>query len=352
MMGERKSLLCFGYSGSFCSFLFCVVLSIFVFLFFPQLSSAKKIVIKVGTLAPAESDWMIVWDKIKKEIEEKSGGSLRFITYSGGVMGDEPEMIRKTRIGQLHMLGLTINGMKLIAPEVGFLDMPFLIRNYKEADFVAERFFDDIQKFFEKKGFYLISLLEQGFVYYFSTKQDIKGFRDLRKTRIWAWFGDPLMKREPEILGTSPIFVPATDVLTALETGLLDTVNVSPLACLSLQWCELMKVMIDFPYKYEPAGFVISKKFFDSLPENIKDVFLTTLKKSRPIFTKQTRLGQKKSIQKLKTKIKFVRPSQDDIKWFERKVKEELWFDKSMGHSIEILKKVNSELEKLRNSNK
>ena len=349
MIGKEKLLPYREYSGIsfFCNLILCAIFSA-VFALFPDLSFAKKIVIKVGTLAPAESDWMIVWDKIKKEIEMKSAGNVRFITYSGGVMGDEPEMIRKTRIGQLHMLGLTINGMKLIAPEVGFLDMPFFIRNYKEADFVAEKFFDDIQKFFEKRGFYLVSLLEQGFVYYFSTRQDIKGFRDLKKGRIWAWFGDPLMKREPEILGTSPIFVPATDVLTALETGLLDTVNVSPLACLSLQWCELMKVMIDFPYKYEPAGFVISKKFFDSLPENIKDLISTTLRKSRSTFTKETRLGQKKAVEKLRGKIKFVKPTQDDIKWFEKKVKDELWFDKSMGHSIEILKKVNSELENLR----
>jgi TRAP-type C4-dicarboxylate transport system substrate-binding protein len=89
-------------------------------LFFSSILSfqafAQEIVLKFGTLAPSGSVWVDVVQEIANQLSQKTKERIKWISYTGGVMGDEEEMIRKIRIGQLQGGGFTINGIKRIAP--------------------------------------------------------------------------------------------------------------------------------------------------------------------------------------------------------------------------------------------
>ena len=102
-------------------------------LFFSSILSfqafAQEIVLKFGTLAPSGSVWVEVVQEIANQLSQKTKERIKWISYTGGVMGDEEEMIRKIRIGQLQGGGFTINGIKRIAPELEVLDLPFMFRN-------------------------------------------------------------------------------------------------------------------------------------------------------------------------------------------------------------------------------
>ncbi len=320
----------------------------FLFVFHLQVF-ASKTAIKFGTLAPGGSIWVELWDEFAKEVERKTGGKVKFIAYPGGVMGDEEEMIRKIRIGQLHAGGFTINGMKKIAPELGVLDVPFLFKNYKEIDYITEKFIPEFEKYFEKRGFVLLLFTEQGFVYFYSKRDDVKGFKDLAKTRLWAWKGERIMIQVAKILGTSPIYVPVPDVLSGLETGLIESFQTSPMACLSLQWCKLVKVMINFPYRFEPGVIVIYKKVWENLPDDVKNVMRNEAKNFFEKFKKEIRKAQHETIEKLKKMgIKMIKPSENEIRWFEKEVKSKLWYSKDAGYPHELLRKIEEELKNLR----
>jgi len=90
--------------------------------------SCAETVIKFATLAPEGTTWMKVMNDWNKEIQEKTGGKLKFRLYAGGVAGDEKDVVRKIRLGQLHAGGFTGVGFGEIAPEVRILDAPFLFR--------------------------------------------------------------------------------------------------------------------------------------------------------------------------------------------------------------------------------
>ncbi len=323
-------------------------LLLFFFIIIPQVY-ASKTVIKFGTLAPAGSIWVELWDEFTKKVEQKIGGKVKFIAYPGGVMGDEEEMIRKIRIGQLHAGGFTINGLKKIAPELGILDVPFLFKNYKEVDYITEKFIPEFEKYFEKRGFVLLLFTEQGFVYFYSKRDDVKGFRDLAKTRLWAWKGERIMIQVAKILGTSPIYVPVPDVLSGLETGLIESFQTSPMACLSLQWCKLVRVMINFPYRFEPGVIVIYKKVWEKLPDDVKEVMKNEAKNFFKKFKTEIRKSQHETIEKLKKMgIKMVKPSESEIRWFEKEVRSKLWYGKDAGYPHELLRKIESELKNFR----
>lgn len=330
--------------------------SFLVYLFVPLAFSLfffsyvfSQVVLKLGTLAPADSDWVKAINDVFDEVLHKSTEKPKIIFYTGGVMGDEDEMIKKIRIGQLQGGGFTTLGIKKIAPELSVLDLPMLFRNEKEVDFIFDKFLPDFEKFFEKRGFKLLLLTEQGFSYFFTTRKDVSKLKDLGKTRMWGWKDERVILNVVKIFGTSPIFVLVPDVLSALETGMLETVDLSPMACISLQWCNLTKVMINYPYRFEAGAVVIYKKSWDMLPVDFRSSLEIALKQKRKWITEKIREGNKKSIERLKMmNIKFVDVSDDEINWFRDEVRKKIWYAENTEYSHDFLKKIEEELENFR----
>jgi TRAP-type C4-dicarboxylate transport system substrate-binding protein len=56
-----------------------------------------------------------------------------------------------------------------------------------------------------------------------------------------------------------------TDVLTSLQTGIINTVYTTPYACLSLQWFTRLKYMTAVPITHAMGAVVVSKARWDKL---------------------------------------------------------------------------------------
>src|SRR5215831_5675382 len=82
--------------------------------------------IKLAVLAPEGSTWVNLMKEMDKELQTASGGKLAFKIYAGGVSGDEKDVLRKIRIGQIHAAGLTGVGLGEIVPAVRVLELPML----------------------------------------------------------------------------------------------------------------------------------------------------------------------------------------------------------------------------------
>ena len=128
---------------------------------------------------------------LAKSIEDSTNGDLKFKIYPGGVQGDEKDVLRKMRIGQVHSAGFTGVGLGEILPEVRILDVPFLFNNYDEVDYVADKLFDHFSKKFEEKGYILLGWAEVGFVYVF-TNTPVNDIKDMNGVKMWMWEGDPI----------------------------------------------------------------------------------------------------------------------------------------------------------------
>lgn len=221
--------------------------------------------IKFATLAPDGSTWMNIMRQLDDELYERSGGELGFRIYAGGVSGDEKDVLRKIRVGQLHAAGFTGVGMGEILPEVRILDLPFLFFNYDEVDHVLRRMGGTLTRLFAERGFVLLGWAEVGFVHFLS-KEPIRTQEDLKARKIWVWQGDPLAQAYFHALGVSPIPLAITDVLTSLQTDLVDTVYTSPLGAIALQWHTKVSYMSALPMADAAGAVLVSKKVFDRLP--------------------------------------------------------------------------------------
>jgi len=230
---------------------------------------APRVTIKVATLAPEGSPWMQAFRAMNKEIMGKTGGRVRFKAYPGGVMGDEKDVMRKIRIGQLHGAGFTGLGTGLIFADTLVVSSPLLVRDHEEVDYVLEQMGDYFRAGMERAGYVVLGWQEVGFIYVFS-KQPIRTMAELRQRRIWMWSDDPVAPVALKAARVAPIPLALPDVLMALQTDMLDTVYTSPLGVIVMQWFTRVKYMTDCPLSYAIGGLLVTKKQFNRIPAEMR----------------------------------------------------------------------------------
>jgi len=253
--------------------------------------------IKFATLAPDGSTWMNVMKEFSQSLQEKSKGKIQFKIYPGGVQGDEKDVLRKIRINQLHSAGFTGVGLGAISPEVRVLDTPFLFRSKEEIDFIAEKFFDRFSSGFEKEGYVLLGWAEVGWVYIY-TNQPVNNEDEMKGVKMWMWEGDPISQATFDAFGVNAIPLSITDVLTSLQTGLIDGVYTSPLGCVALQWFTKVKYVLDIPLANSNGAVLISKRMFSKLTPEQQQLLRDEGKK---YFTKLTQLSREDNVKSQKT---------------------------------------------------
>ena len=264
---------------------------------------------KVASLAPEGSVWAKRFRNFAKEVEDKSNGEIGFKIYAGGVMGDDRAMYRKMRVGQLNGGGFTMTGISEYVPDFRVLGIPFMFDSYDEVDRVKEKLLPRFEKEFAKKGMVLMALTEVGFVYTMSTKP-ITTLAELKQSKAWAPEGDPISMVLLETVGVTPIPLSIPDVLTSLQTGLIDTAFNSYYGSIVLQWFTRISYITDIPFAYAYGAFVLDKKTFSRLPPHYAELMKSAAKAHFDKLLNDTRNSNKESMQVLiDNGISLVKPT-------------------------------------------
>jgi TRAP-type C4-dicarboxylate transport system substrate-binding protein len=275
----------------------------------PSWGAPPTHVIKFATVAPEGSAWMKSMRRLDGALREKSGGKLGFAFYAGGVAGDELDVLKKIRIGQIHCAAFSGVGFGQILPMVRVLDLPFLFRNLKEADVVHRELFGFFEEEFKKKGFELLAWAEVGNVHLFS-RQPIRGLNDLPGLKVWTWQGDPIAKETFGALGVRPIPLAITDVTTALNTGMIDTVYAPPLGALALQWHTATKYMTSWPLVHATGAILLSLEAYRRLPPDLSALLAAEVKATTAALTEALRQQNAEAIRLIgETGISVLSPS-------------------------------------------
>jgi TRAP-type C4-dicarboxylate transport system substrate-binding protein len=252
--------------------------------------------LKFATLLPTGTAWSILLDNWVKEVESKSQGRIRFKMYSGGVMGDEPDALRKIRKNQLQGGLFTGYGIGRIYSPARVLEMPFLFKNTSESDHVRDQLMPDIELGFKQNGFELLGWPEVGFIHFFS-QHKIESIEDMKKSRIWLWQGDPLGEALFEAAEISPVPLSIIDVYPQLSArhGSIDTVYISMFGAIGMQWHTKLKYGTNIAVTNAIGGLVISNEFFDKLPEDLQQLLKTTGKIMSDKVRKNARFENERS---------------------------------------------------------
>ena len=227
-------------------------------------SANAATVIKIATVAPDGTAWMREMRAGADAVKKDSDGRVEIKYYPGGVMGDEPTVLRKIRIGQLQGGAFTGGELSQVDKDAQIYSLPFLFKTQDEVDKVRAQLDPLLKHSFDKAGFDVAGISGGGFAYLMSVK-DIRNKDDLKAAKVWVPQGDRVAEAGFRAGGVTPISLPLADVYTSLQTGLLDTVANTPAGAIAFQWHTKVRYMVDLPITYVVGILVIDKKVFDAL---------------------------------------------------------------------------------------
>lgn len=268
--------------------------------------------LKIATLAPDGTSWMKAMRIAAKAINIKTDGRVKLRFYPGGVMGNDKSVLRKIRIGQLHGGAITSGGLSNIYPDVQIYSLPFLFRSSEEVDHVRAQIDAKLIAGLQRKGFVSFGFSEGGFAYLMS--QNAFSTADALKTlKIWAPEGDQLSFNAFKAIGVTPVPLSVTDVLTGLQTGLIDTVGTTAIGAIALQWHARVKHLANVPLTYIYATLVIKDRALTKLSQEDRGVLQQTLTATFEQLNRQNRADNKGARAALKNQgIQFYTPDTSD----------------------------------------
>ncbi len=266
--------------------------------------------IKIATLSPDGTSWMRNMRAAGEEIERQTAGRVKLRFYPGGVMGDYMSMLRKIRIGQLHGGAVTGGALTAILPDTNVYGLPFLFRSLKEVDYLRVRIDHLLIERLADKGMISFGFAEGGFTHLMSNG-DIGTLTQVKDRKVWVPTGDKISGVAMKALDISPISLPVTDVLTGLQTGLVDTVASPPVGAIALQWHTRVRNLLDLPLTYVYGTLVISEKTLSKLSaadrKALTDILTTTFER----MNRENRQENAKAKAALRKQgIVFIRPEE------------------------------------------
>lgn len=241
--------------------------------------ASRAVRVNLGTVVPKDSAWYEVLVRMKQEWTTISGGRVDLRIYPGGSLGDDVEMLRKVRIGQLQAVAVTSVGLSRIDDSVEALHIPLLFQNYAELDYVRDRLAPKLEAGLKTKGYVVLNWSDGGWAQFF-TKEPAKTIDDIRGMKLWIAAGDPGTEKLYRDFGMRPTPLPMTEMLTALQTGLIEAIDVPPLFAMLDGSFQRAPYMTDIRWGAVIGGTVISADAWEKIPADLRPKLLASARKA------------------------------------------------------------------------
>ena len=223
-----------------------------------------QIQIKIATLAPQNSEWAEKFQKGAIEIQERTENRVKLKFYWGGAQGNAKKILQKIKIRQLHGGTFSPTDFQEVYPDLNIYGLPFLFKDFDEVDYVRDRVDDQLEQGFKNLGFNTYGFAGGGFAYILSN-EPIREYEDLKNKKIWLPQGDLISYEAMRSLNLLPVPLPMTDVLTGLQTGLIDIVAIPPVVALALQWHTKINYITRVPVLYAMGFLAIDSKMINRI---------------------------------------------------------------------------------------
>lgn len=234
------------------------------------LRAVETKLIRVATLAPKNSPFLRAFEQLDQTIRQLTGGAVGFQMYSSGVAGDEINVVRKMRVGQLDSGMVTSDGLGLLVPEVNVLRAPGVITTYQQLEKVTHELLPDFDSIFDQKGYKLISWGEAGEYRYFS-REPVHRPSDIKRMRPWLWPQSPVMQETWRAIGATPVPLGLPEVFGALQMKVVDLVESTSLMYVALQWHTSGQTYVTQEANGMLMGaWVMNKPTFDALAPEVQ----------------------------------------------------------------------------------
>jgi TRAP-type C4-dicarboxylate transport system substrate-binding protein len=254
--------------------------------------------IRIATLAPRTSELVRGFNKINHGLKKRTGGQWSLQLYPSGIAGDETDVIRKMRVGQMDATAVTSVGLSQVLKELAVLTAPGVIPTYEALERVQKVFNKEWETKLNDNGFRLMGWGEVGLLRYFS-KAPVTRPSDLKQMRPWVWPQSHTMKAMWHATGCTGVPLGVPEVYGALQTGMVDSIISTALAAVALQWHSKLNHVTKKTFGPLVGGLVIAKAKWDTIPPDVQTMLAEEIKTSYEGDSREIRKDDEKAFKRL-----------------------------------------------------
>lgn len=210
--------------------------------------------------------------KFKEIVEEETNGAIVVETYHSGQLGDDRIAMEALQLGSQEITSPSTAPVANFIPEFAIFDIPFLFPNEQVADTVLDgEVGTKLLKMLEEQNLVGLAYWENGFRDMSNSVRPIESLADFEGLKIRTMENDLHLAAFRE-LGANPTPMAFTELFTALQQGSVDGQE-NPLSTIYLEgFHEVQDYISDTHHIYTPFVFLVSKPFFDGLPEDYQEI--------------------------------------------------------------------------------
>jgi TRAP-type C4-dicarboxylate transport system substrate-binding protein len=282
--------------------------------------AAGAVDLKIATVAPDGSHWLAEMRAGADEVKARTDGRVTMKFYPGGVMGNDAQVLRKVRVGQLHGGAFSSGGLVERYAGMNVYGIPLLFRSQDEVDAVRAKIDPLMAAGLDKAGFVTFGFTEGGFANPLSN-EPVHSVDEMKRKKVWVPEGDQISFLAMESMGLSPVALPVTDVLTGLQTGLIEVTFASPVTALVLQWHTKVKYITALPVSYSMGVFAIEKNSFNMLTPADQQVVREVMARHLGLLDRESREDNRKALEVLaKAGLQTVNVNASDVEVWRKTV--------------------------------
>lgn len=241
-----------------------LIIALFLVVFSSSL--VAEVVIKMATVAPKDSIWHENLKKVDERWKLATNGQVRLRIYAG-TLGDEDDILRRVRVGQLDGAAISTAGLSSIDAATQAMHIPLAFITNQEMEYVRDGIAGQLEPLLAAKGFKVLAWGEVGWIHFF-TSEPVSTPDDLRKQKLFVWSNGDSSEGEKlwQHLGFNTVSLSSIDIMPALQTGMITAYQAPPLMALANQWFPFTPYMTDLKWAPLTGATIITESAWKKIP--------------------------------------------------------------------------------------
>jgi len=255
-------------------------------------------ILKIALAIPRSQEIAIEVKRYNEKLAALTGDSVQVRIYWGGSAGDDIDILRKMRNGQIDGAPLGTELISQFVRQAMVLQSPTLFTNYRQVDAVRAALTPEMDQEAYDNGFKIMGWGDVGRLRLLS-KKPVTSLADFKKVRPWLYTQSEMAKEFYKLIGASGVPLGVMEVYGALQTNMVDVVWGSALAAAALQWHTGTHYITEQGLGFINGAFVLRRGAWDALPPSAQNSMQSLAEEQRQKNQLEVRKSDERAYKKL-----------------------------------------------------
>ena len=243
-------------------------------------SLAAEYVIKFSHVVSPNTPKGKAADYFAKRVKELSHGKIEVRVYPNAQLGGDKAVLRKMKFNAVQMAAPSFSKFTGLVPQLGLFDLPFLFKDENHLHKVLDgEVGKKLRDMVTKKGYVALAYWDNGFKQLTDSKRPLIKPEDCKGLKFRVMSSKVLIEQF-KALGAIPVVLPFSEVYSALQQGVVDGQENTISNIYTKKFYEVQRYMTMTNHGYLGYLVVMSKKFWNRLPADMKKVIIQAMKEA------------------------------------------------------------------------